>query len=143
VLTVIIWLISAGLVVLSVGAGANNVHVTEGGGTDTSDEPAAVIVHSGIAPDQVNVDRTAQRRLGIARTAAHGGRVDVERVGGALEGRPRPATLVFYCQRGQHLRVAQFGRPGQQVGGQLDAQPGEVRPRQRARTPAIALGGPT
>jgi len=32
VLTVIIWLIFAGLVVLSVGAGANNVDVTEGGG---------------------------------------------------------------------------------------------------------------
>lgn len=32
VLAVIIWLIFAGLVVLSVGAGANNVDVTEGGG---------------------------------------------------------------------------------------------------------------
>jgi len=32
VLTVIIWLIFAGLVVLAVGAGANNVDVTEGGG---------------------------------------------------------------------------------------------------------------
>jgi uncharacterized protein len=32
VLTVIIWLIFVGLVVLSVGAGANNVDVTEGGG---------------------------------------------------------------------------------------------------------------
>ena len=32
VLTVIIWLIFAGLVVLSVGAGANNVDITEGGG---------------------------------------------------------------------------------------------------------------
>jgi uncharacterized protein len=32
VLTVIIWLIFVGLVVLSVGAGANKVHVTEGGG---------------------------------------------------------------------------------------------------------------
>jgi len=32
VLTVIIWLIFIGLVVLSVGAGANNVDVTEGGG---------------------------------------------------------------------------------------------------------------
>jgi hypothetical protein len=48
---------------------------------------------------------------------------------GALEGRPRPGTLVFCCQRGQHLRVAQLGRPGQQVGGLQDAQPGEVRPR--------------
>jgi uncharacterized protein len=32
VLTVIIWLIFAGLVVLSIGAGANNVDITEGGG---------------------------------------------------------------------------------------------------------------
>jgi len=32
VLTVIIWLIFVGLVVLSIGAGANNVDVTEGGG---------------------------------------------------------------------------------------------------------------
>jgi len=32
VLTIIIWLIFAGLVVLSVGAGANNVDITEGGG---------------------------------------------------------------------------------------------------------------
>ena len=32
VLCVIIWLIFAGLVVLSIGAGANNVDVTEGGG---------------------------------------------------------------------------------------------------------------
>ena len=32
VLTVIIWLIFVGLVVLSVGAGANNIDVTEGGG---------------------------------------------------------------------------------------------------------------
>ena len=32
VLTVIIWLIFVGLVVLSVGAGANNVDITEGGG---------------------------------------------------------------------------------------------------------------
>ena len=36
----------------------------------------------------------------------------------AFAGRPRPGTLVFCCQRGQHPRVAQFGRPGQQVGGQ-------------------------
>jgi uncharacterized protein len=32
VLTIIIWLIFAGLVVLSVGAGANNIDITEGGG---------------------------------------------------------------------------------------------------------------
>lgn len=32
VLTVIIWLIFVGLVVLSIGAGANNVHITEAGG---------------------------------------------------------------------------------------------------------------
>jgi hypothetical protein len=115
--------------------------------TNGGDKAAPAINHAGCTAREVNVDRTAQRCPGVTGADAGGGRVDTERIRGAIEGCQLSGRAVAGRHRGEHLQVTQLGRPGQQVGEQQDTQPGDVRSAHgfrdvRAHPQQTRAGGP-
>ena len=77
----------------------------------------------------MDVDRAAERCLGIAGTSVPGRRMDAERVGRVFHRRHVPAELTMGHQYRKHLQVAQLSRPGQQVRDQQHTQSGDPGPR--------------
>ena len=95
--------------------------------TDVHDDPALATVHTGAAANHVHIGWAAQRRLGVIRTSARGGRVDAKRAGEAFKGGRLPGRLADRCQhRGEHLQATQLSGPGQQICDQQHAQPGDA-----------------
>ena len=98
-------------------------------GTNANDQPTLDLVQPGALAEQVNIDRTAERRRGILNAGAHGGWVDAERVGVPFQGCRLIGKGTTDLQRGEYLQAGQLGRPGQQVGNQQHTQRGDTGSR--------------
>lgn len=94
---------------------------------DECNQAAPAVIRADAGAGQVNIDRTTQRSLSLARPCAGGGRVDAKRMGGVLHRCLLPVRLAVGRQCGQHLQITQLGCSRQDIGDQQHAQPGDIR----------------